>query len=96
MSCSGAERIRPALARRPDGRAREAVVRDNVEPEEEIAAERAVLDRALEVDVGGRDQAKRCLDWLGAAHTFDLVFLNGTEQLRLKVETQVLNLVEKQ
>ena len=70
--------------------------RNDVEAKEEVAAERAVLDRALEVDVGRRDQAERRLDRLGAADPFDLAFLNGAQQLGLQVEPQVADLVEEQ
>ena len=70
--------------------------RNDVEPKEEVAAEGAVLHRALEVDVSCRDQAERRLDRLVAADPLDFAFLNGAQQLGLQVEPQVADLVEKQ
>ena len=70
--------------------------RNDVDPVVEILAEAAFLHRALEIDVGRRDQAEVGLDRFRAADPFDLAFLDRAQQLRLQVEPQIADLVEEQ
>ena len=70
--------------------------RNHVEAVVEIFAERAVLDRALEVDVGRRDQPERGADRPSAADALDLALLDRAQQLGLQVELQIADLVEEQ
>ena len=51
---------------------------------------------ALEIDVGGGDEAELHLDRLAAADPLDLAFLDRAQQLGLQVELQIADLVEEE
>src|SRR5581483_3518754 len=70
--------------------------REDVEAVVEILAELAVLDQLDHVAVGGRDQAEVDLDRLLGADGVDLALLQGAQQLHLRVERQLPDLVEEQ
>ena len=58
--------------------------REHVQPVVEVLAERAVLDRLLEVLVGGGDEAHVGFQGLGAAEPLVLAFLQHAQQLDLR------------
>ena len=60
--------------------------RDDVEPVVQVLAERAFLDRLLEVHVGRRDEAEVGPDRPRAADALDLALLDRAQQLRLQIE----------
>ena len=70
--------------------------RDDVEAVEEILAERAGLDRGLEVAVGRRDQPEVDAYRPRAADALELALLQRAQQLRLQRERQLADLVEEQ
>src|SRR5438093_1441245 len=72
----------------PDRDDREAIV--------EVFAEASLLDRLLEIAVGGRDQAHVDGDRLAAPHPLDLALLHRAQDLRLQREAHVGDLVEEQ
>ena len=61
-----------------------------------IFAEQMLMDHVLEITVGGGDNAYINFDGYGAAHTGDLFFLNGAQQLCLESKGQFAHFVEKQ
>ena len=69
---------------------------EHVEAVVEVFAEGAGRDRALEVLVGRGDQPYVGLDRFGAAHTLELALLQDAQQLHLRGEVDVANLVEEQ
>src|SRR2546425_501524 len=71
-----------------DGDHREGVV--------EALAEPPLLDRVLEIAVGGRDEADVDGDGLAASHPLYLPLLHGAQDLRLQREAHVCDLVEEQ
>ena len=70
--------------------------REHVEAVVEVLAELAVLDQLDHVAVGRRDQAEVDLDRLLGADRIDLAFLQRAQQLHLRVERQLADLVEEQ
>src|SRR4029453_14608007 len=70
--------------------------RNDVDPVIEIPPEPAVLDRLFKIDVGRDDEPEIRLDRLGPANPLNFSFLNRTQQLRLQIEPQVADLVEKE
>ena len=70
--------------------------REDVQPVVQILAERAGRDRLLEVLVGRRDQPHVRLDRLGAAEPLELPLLQHAQQLDLRRQVDVADLVEKQ
>ena len=78
------------LAQRRDGQ------RDDVQPVEQILAEPALLHQALEVGVGRGDDADVDGEGVRLAERVDLAGLEEAQQLRLQVETELADLVEKQ
>ena len=74
----------------------EAVVEDAAVKEAVFRAADEALPCLLEIDVGGGKETEFGLDRFGAADALDLAFLNRPEQLRLEVEPQIADLVEKQ
>src|SRR5436853_580329 len=82
--------VRPPLAQRRqhDG--------DHVEPVVQVFAEPSLAHVALEVLVGGGDDADVDVDPLGAAHPHDLPLLQRAQQLHLQVALQVADLVEEE
>src|SRR5262249_39047608 len=70
--------------------------RNDVDPVVEVFAELAFLDGAFQVDVGRGDETEFRLDRLGAADTLDFAFLNRPQQLGLKIEAQIADLVQEQ
>ena len=70
--------------------------RDDVDAVEEVLAESSLLDRLLEVDVGGDDQPEVGADRLGAADALDLAFLDRPQQLGLEIQPQIADLVEEE
>ena len=70
--------------------------RDDVETVEEILAQDALGDGALDVAVRGGDEADVDLDVAGVAHLTDLPLLDGAEQLDLHGLGDLGDLVEKE
>ena len=70
--------------------------REHVQPVVEILAELAGGDRLLEILVGGGDQADVGADGLGAAQPLELALLQHAQQLDLRREVQLADLVEEQ
>ena len=79
-----------AVAQRRQGQ------RDDVEPVEQILAEGAGLDRRVEVAIGRGDQPEVDAHRPRAADPLELALLQRAQQLRLQVERQLADLVEKQ
>src|SRR5690606_6496766 len=69
---------------------------DHVDAEEQILAEAAVLDRGLEVAVGGRDQPHVGLELLVGADRSNLALLERAQQLGLDLQRDLADLVEEQ
>ena len=70
--------------------------RDDVQAVVEVLAERSLLDRLLQVDVGGRNQPEVGLDRVRPADALDLALLDGAQQLGLQLVAQVADLVQEQ
>ena len=70
--------------------------REDVEPVEQVFAERARGNGILEVLVGRRDQPHVDLDRLDAAEPLELMFLEDPQQLHLDPEIDVADLVEEE
>src|SRR5205085_2879012 len=68
----------------------------DVEPIEEVRAERAAVDRLAQIAVCGGDQANVELDRAGSADAAYRTLLERAQQLRLHVDRQLADLVEKQ
>ena len=68
---------------------------ENVEPEVKIAAKTALRHCLLQVAIGSGQNAYIDGNSLGAAHRADLAFLNGAQQLRLQIDRQLANLIQK-
>ncbi len=62
----------------------------------QIFAEQMLMNHVLEITVGGGNNAYINFDGYGAAHTGDLFFLNGAQQLCLESKGQFAHFVEKQ
>ena len=71
-------------------------MRQHVEAEEEILAEAPLLDRRVEVAVGGGDDAHVERHLVVAADGPDAALLERAQQLRLERERQVADLVEEE
>ena len=56
----------------------------------------ALPHRPLEIDVGCHHQSEVGLDRLGASDTLNFTLLNGAEQLRLKIQAEIRDLVQKE
>src|SRR3546814_1289307 len=69
---------------------------DDVQAEEEILAEIAVLDRLVEIAVRRGEQADVHLDWLRPADAVDLAFLDRAQQFGLQAGVHLADLVEQQ
>ena len=69
--------------------------REDIEPVIEVLAEGPLRDRLLHVLVGRRDDADVDADGFGAAEPLELALLDDAEQLHLRTEVDVANLVEK-
>ena len=74
---------------------RRQVDADDVQPVEEVLAEPALLHLVLQVDVGGGDDAHVDLDRLHAAQAHELALLHHAQQLGLRLERDVADLVEE-
>ena len=70
--------------------------REHVQPVVEILAELAGGDRLLQILVGGGDQADVGADRLGAAQPLELALLQHAQQLDLRREVQLADLVQEQ
>ena len=68
---------------------------DHVEPVEEVLAEGALLHGFGQVGVGGGDDAHVGLARLDAAERHELLLLDHPQQLGLRVERDVADLVEE-
>ena len=79
-----------ALAQRRD------VQREHGEPVVEVGAEAAAVHLALEVAVGGGDDAHVDACARSRADALDLALLQRAQQLRLQRERQLADLVEEQ
>ena len=69
--------------------------RDDVQPVEQILAEPPVLHHLPQVDVGRGDDADVDLDRLHAAEAHELALLDHAQQLGLRLERDVADLVEE-
>ena len=81
--------VLPALAQRRDGHG-------VAEAREQVGAEAALLDVALERTVGGGDDEGVHLARLGVAHAEELARIQEAQQLRLHGGIDVAHLVEEQ
>ena len=79
-----------ALAQRGDRQA------DDVQAVVQVLTEAAILNELLEVGVGGGDDAHVDVDGRELAERVDLARFEEPQELGLKVETEVANLVEEQ
>ena len=79
-----------ALTERRDGQA------DHIQPVEQIFAETALFDEPFEVGVGGGDDADVDVEGTGLAERIDLAGLEKAQQLRLQIEAELADLVEKE
>jgi len=61
----------------------------------QVRAEPVLLDHGLEVPIGGVDNPHVHFDGPAAAHTLELLLLNGAEQLGLQVQGQLADLIEE-
>src|SRR5262245_25127770 len=86
------DEVRDVLAPVPQRRDLEP---EDVEAVEEIRPELALFDGGLEVPVRRRDAAEVHLDRAVAAHTRDLPFLEDAQEIRLRLERDVADLVEE-
>src|SRR5687768_3743089 len=75
---------------------RRDVHRDDVEAKEEILAEAAVGDRALEIVIGRGEDAHVHRNGLASTDALDLLRLDRAQQLRLRLRAKVTNLIEEQ
>jgi hypothetical protein len=81
--------LRPLAQRRqPD--------RHDVETIIKILAKFFLLNRLLEILVDGREKTDIATDNFGATDALKLSFLQDAQQLRLKVQRQLADLIEKQ
>ena len=69
---------------------------NDVEPVEEILAERAVANGGFEIAVRRRDDADVHFDWLRAAEPFDGALLNHAQQLDLHLHRELADFVEEE
>ena len=74
---------------------RRQVDADDVQPVEEVLAEPPVLHLLLQVDVGRGDDADVDLDRLHAAEAHELALLHHAQQLGLRLDRDVADLVEE-
>ena len=81
------------FAPHPQGRNRQ---RQHVQPVEQVFAERAVLHEVEQLAVGRGNDADVDLDRLAAADRLDGAFLQRAQQLYLRRQRQLADLVEKQ
>ena len=70
--------------------------RHDIEPEEQIFPEQALLDQDAQILVGGSDDAHVGLDRGAAAHGGVFALLQHTKQPRLRFHRHVADLVEEQ
>ena len=70
--------------------------RHDVEPEEQVLAEQALLDQGAQVLVGGGDDAHVGLDRRAAADGRVFALLQHAQQPRLRLHRHVADLVEEQ
>ena len=69
---------------------------NHVEPIEQVFAKASLRDQRFQVLVRGGDQADVDLDRLVPPHRFELPLLQHPQQLDLRLERDVANLVEEQ
>src|SRR5689334_598955 len=70
--------------------------RKDVEPVVQVGAKLVLVHHRLQVAVRGSHEADVRSDRAGAAHSLELLVLNGTQQFRLKFEWQLTDLIQKQ
>ena len=68
---------------------------ENIQAVVKIRAKFPLLDQLLQVLVGRRDDAEIDLDGLIAAHAHNLALLQNTQQVGLRLQADVADLVEK-
>ena len=68
---------------------------EHVEAVEQVRTEAAFLDQVRQVAVGGRDYAEIHVDRLRAAHAHDFALLEHPQQVGLRLEADVGDLVQK-
>src|SRR5271165_1185696 len=67
----------------------------DIQPVEEVGSERAVFDHSFEIFVGGGDAAEVYFDNLIAADASDLALLQYAQQVSLRLQADIANLVEE-
>ena len=70
--------------------------RHDVEPVEEVLAERALRDELLQIAVRRRDEAHVDADRLDAADALELALLQRAEELHLHLDGDLADLVEEE
>ena len=70
--------------------------REDVEPVEEVLAERSLLDERAEAAIGGRNEADVDSDGLGRSDGPHLAILDDAQERRLELEGQVADFVEEE
>ena len=68
----------------------------HVKPVEQIVTKRAPLDRILQIGVRQSDQSRIDFDCLATAEPFKFAMLDHSQQLRLRVQRKMRNLVKHQ
>jgi hypothetical protein len=68
---------------------------DHVEPVEEVFAEASLFDHDGQIAIGGGHDAGLDGDAMGGADGTDFLLLQRAQQLGLKVQSQLADLVEK-
>src|SRR6267142_3358212 len=71
------------------------VNRKNIQPVKQVFAKFPLLNHLLEFAIGGRDQACIGSQCACASQTFELPFLEHAQQLGLKLERDVADLIQK-
>src|SRR5687768_11848718 len=69
---------------------------NDVEAKEEILAEAAVGDGALEIVIRRGEDANVHRNGLASTHALDLLRLDGPQQLRLRLRAEVTDLIQEQ
>ncbi|MGC2185783.1 MAG: hypothetical protein WA637_21120, partial [Terriglobales bacterium] len=70
--------------------------RKHPQPVEKVLAKLIVADHAFQIPMCGRNQTNINVDGPGTSETFKLLFLQGTQEFRLQIHSNVADLIEKQ
>ena len=66
------------------------------QPIKKVLAKLIIADHAFQIPMCGRNQTNINLDGSGTSEAFELLLLQGTQELRLQIHGNVADLVEKQ